>query len=160
MKIEPLSEHKWLQRLVGNWESEMECSPGPDQPPMKSRGTESVRSLGGIWTIGEGTGQNPDGGEVITSIMTLGYDPRLQRFVGTFVASMMTHLWPYSGTLDESKNVLTLDSEGPSFTQENELSKYQDIIEFKSDNERILSSRILGADGKWTSFMSARYVRV
>ena len=48
-----------------------------------------------------------------TTIMTLGYDPQKERFVGTFVASMMTHMWHYNGSLDAAEKVLTLDTEGP-----------------------------------------------
>ena len=47
--------------------------------------------------IGEGEGECPDG-TMAKSIITLGYDPEKQRFVGTFVASMTTHLWPYDGS--------------------------------------------------------------
>jgi hypothetical protein len=64
--------------------------------------------------------------------MTLGYDPQTQRFVGSFVASMMTHLWPYNGTLNAEGTVLTLDAEGPSFAGDGATAKYQDIIEFRS----------------------------
>ena len=39
-----------------DWTAEMNCSMGPDQPPSSSKGTESVRSLGGLWTLGEGQG--------------------------------------------------------------------------------------------------------
>jgi hypothetical protein len=152
---EILPEHKWLQRLVGEWTSEMECDPamGPQQPP----GTEVVRSLGGLWTVGEGT-MPFEGGEH-RSIMTLGYDPQQKKFVGTFVASMMTHLWPYSGTLDAAGKTLTLDSEGPSFTEEGKMAKYHDIIEFVDDNHRTLSSEYQNADGTWTKFMTAHYHR-
>lgn len=155
---EPQKEHEWLHKLVGDWTCEMECSMGPDQPPMKSTGTESVRSLGGLWTIGEGTGDAPDGTPV-KSIMTLGYDPQKQKFVGTFVASMMTHLWSYEGTLDGSGKILTLDTEGPSFTGDGGMSRYQDIIEFVSDDHRTLKSRMPGEDGKWIQFMTAHYKR-
>jgi hypothetical protein len=112
MHEQPTPEHEWLHKLVGEWTSEIECSMGPDQPPMQQKGREVVRSLGGLWTIGQGT---MDGSEVGESIMTLGYDPRQGQFIGTFVALMMTHLWPYRGSLDESRRVLTLDSEGPQF---------------------------------------------
>jgi hypothetical protein len=155
---EPQKEHRWLQRLVGEWTMEAEMSMGPDQPPMTSRGQETVRSLGGLWTIGEGTSETPGGG-THESIMTLGYDPRTQRFVGTFVASVMTHLWPYSGTLDASGKVLTLDSEGPSFAGDGTMARYQDIIEFQSDDHRTLSSQFLGPDGQWVPFMKAHYRR-
>jgi hypothetical protein len=156
---EPQSEHVWLQRLVGEWSVEGECSMGPDQPPVKTTGKESVRSLGGLWTIGEGEGEMPGGG-LCTSIMTLGFDPRTKRFVGTFIASVMTHLWPYSGTLDASKTVLTLDSEGPGFDDDGTLVQYQDIIEFVSDDHRTLSSQFRDADGNWVPFMKAHYRRI
>jgi hypothetical protein len=155
---EILDEHRWLDRLVGAWSVEGECVMGPDQPPMKSFGNETVRSLGGLWTLGEGT-MTFDGGTG-TSIMTLGYDPAKQRFVGTFTASMMTHLWVYSGTLDATRKVLTLDTEGPSFAGDGTYAKYQDIITFLSDNHRLLTSRYLLPDGSWITFMSANYRRV
>lgn len=154
----PQKEHQWLQRLVGEWTFEAECSMGPDQPPMKNTGKETVRSLGGLWTIGEGLGEMPGGG-TCQSIMTLGYDPQTGRFVGTFIASVMTHLWTYNGALDAAEKVLTLDTEGPSFAGDGTMSKYQDIIEFVSDDHRTLSSQVLGPDGKWMPFMKAHYRR-
>lgn len=153
---QPQSEHQWLQRLVGEWTYEHECIMGPDQPPMKATGIDTVRSLGGLWMLCEGKGEMPGGGTA-TSIMTLGYDPAKKRFVGTFIASIMTHLWIYEGTLEG--NVLTLDCEGPSFAGDGTMARYQDIIEFKSDDHRTLSSQVLGADGKWNRFMTAHYRR-
>ena len=50
----PQKEHQWLHKLVGEWTCESECSMGQDQPPMKNTGQETVRSLGGLWTVGEG----------------------------------------------------------------------------------------------------------
>lgn len=127
---------------------------GPDQPLMKTTGRETVRSLGGLWTVGEGSGE--PGCE---SIMTLGYDPQTKRFVGTFIAAAMTHLWPYNGSLDASGSRLILDSEGPSFAGDGKMVKYQDIIEFLSEDHRTLSSQFLGPDGNWVPFMKADYRR-
>lgn len=154
----PQKEHQWLHRLVGSWTFEAECQMGPDQPPIKNKGTEVVRSLGGLWTIGEGDGEMPGGG-TCRSIMTLGYDPQRRRFVGTFIASVMTHLWPYSGSLDAAEKVLTLDSEGPSMSGDGSLAKYQDLIEWVDDDHRTLSSQVLGPDGQWIPFMKAHYRR-
>ena len=120
------------------------------------RGVEVVRSLGGLWIVAEGEGEMPGGGTAKT-IMTLGYDPR-RRYVGTFVASMMTHLWVYNGSLDASEKVLTLDTEGPDFTSQ-KMAKYQDCIEFVDDDHRIMTSRVLGDDGNWHHFMTAHYRR-
>jgi hypothetical protein len=159
MEAKPQKEHAWLQRLVGEWRAEMECRMGPDQPSMTSTGSETVRSLGGLWTLGEGEGEAPDGTPV-RSLMTLGYDPQKQRFVGTFVASMMTHLWSYDGTLDASGEVLTLDILGPSFSGDGSLVRYQDIIAWEGDDHRTLRSRAMGEDGGWGPyFVTAHYRR-
>jgi hypothetical protein len=93
--------------------------------------------------------------------MTLGYDPQKGHFVGSFVASMMTHLWIYErGTLDAAGKVLTLDARGPTFSGDGAMVDYQDIIEWKSDDHRILSSRMRGEDGSWSPvFMTAHYRR-
>ena len=158
MKAEPQKEHRWLEKLVGDWTYEVEASMAPGQAPMKVTGTESVRSLGGLWTIAEGQGDMPGCGPS-TTIMTLGYDPLKKRFVGTFIASMMTNMFTYSGTLDAKEKVLTLETEGPSMSDPGKMAKYRDIIEIKSDDERTLTSRVLRDDGKWHRFMSATYKR-
>jgi Protein of unknown function (DUF1579) len=56
--------------------------------------------------------------------------------------------------------VLTLDAEGPSFADPNKTAKYQDIIEVVSDDHHVLSSQVLGDDGRWNRFMTAHYRRV
>jgi Protein of unknown function (DUF1579) len=61
MEVTPQKEHQWLDQLIGKWTYESECSMGPDQPPSKFKGTEVVRSLGGVWMIAEGEGEMPDG---------------------------------------------------------------------------------------------------
>lgn len=156
MKADVAKEHLWLSKFVGDWTMEAECLMGPDQPPVKTTGLQTTRMLGNLWLIAEGEGECPDG-SIAQSIITLGYDPQKQRFVGTFIASMMTHLWPYEGVLEG--DVLTLDSEGPSFTGEGPMVKYQDIIEHVDDDHWILRSRMPGKDGQWIQFMTAHYRR-
>jgi hypothetical protein len=160
MKAEPQEEHRWLERLVGEWTYESEAPMAPDQPPAKHTGTESVRSLGGVWVLCEGRSEaGGEPGEPGTTIMTLGYDPAKKRYVGTFIGSMMTNLWLYEGEMDPSGKVLTLDTEGPSFTGDGKMAKYKDRIEIRSDDHRILTSHVLDDDGKWQQFMTAHYRR-
>jgi hypothetical protein len=158
MQAEPQPEHRWLEKLVGEWTYETEAAMGPDKPPEKFKGFEVVRSLGGVWVICEGRGDMPGGGTGLT-IMTLGYDPAKKRFVGTFIGSMMTNLWVYDGGLDAAGKKLTLDAEGPSFAGDGKTALYKDAIEFKSDDERVLTSHMLGDDGNWHGFMTATYRR-
>jgi len=154
----PQREHKWLRRFVGEWTSETEMSMEPGKPPEKCYGTESVRSLGGLWIVAEGRGEMP-GGAPATMLMTLGYDSAKKRFVGTWVGSMMTHLWIYDGALDAAERVLTLESDGPSMAGDGKMARYRDAIEQKSDDHRVLTSSVLGDDGKWQQFMTMTYRR-
>lgn len=156
---EPTSQHIWLQQFVGDWEFESECSMGPDQPPTTSKGKQTTTSLGSLWTVGELHNSLPDG-QPARSLMTLGFDPAKGRFVGTFVASCMTHLWPYDGQLDRTGKALVLDSEGPGFANDGTMAKYQDILEVVDKDHYLLKSRVQNADGSWTEFMSGKYTRV
>jgi hypothetical protein len=157
MKADAQKEHQWLQKLVGEWTYETEAAE-PGKPAKKVTGAESGRSLGGLWVLLEGRGEMPDGGPA-TTLMTLGYDPQKKRFTGTWIGSMMTHLWLYDGELDAAQRMLTLDSEGPSMAGDGSMSQYQDRIEFKSDDHRVLTARVRGADGKWNQFMTVEYRR-
>ena len=156
---EPTLEHKWLLQLLGNWTYMSECDMGPDQPPIKTTGKQTTRALGLLWTLGEMEHAGPDG-QMHFSIFTLGFSPDKQRFVGTFVTSCMTHLWPYDGQLDAARSVLTLDSEGPSFSGDGTMVKYQDIVEVIDKDRYHLKSQFQNPDGSWTQFMIAKYDRV
>jgi hypothetical protein len=126
---------------------------------MKNSGSDTVRPLGGLWTIGEWTSEMPDGSNC-DSVMMLGYDTQQKRFVGTFVTSAMTHLWVYGSELDNEGNVLTLETEGPSFAGDGTMAKYRDIIELFDDSTRTLSSQVLDSDGQWRQFMASQYRRL
>ena len=71
----------------------------------------------------------------------------------------MSYLWVYDGFLDASEKVLTLNAEGPSSTAEGKLGKFKDVIEFESDDHRVLTAHMLGDDGTWQQFMTANYYR-
>lgn len=45
MDIEPQKEHQWLHQLVGEWTYETECVMGPDKPPAKFKGSETILSI-------------------------------------------------------------------------------------------------------------------
>lgn len=160
MGAEPDNEHEWLAQLVGDWEYEGEAIMAPGEPAQEFSGTESVRSLGELWVVGEGTVPMPDGGEG-TTVITLGYDPQKRRFVGTFVGSMMTHLWIYDGELEEDGKTLTLYTEGPDMApgSEGRMVPYKDVVRLESPDHRVLRSHQRGDDGEWHQFMESHYRR-
>lgn len=160
MNPEPHAMHRWLQQLVGDWTSTSDCGPGEaGQAPEQSTGTEHVRPLGALWIVMEGTGTMPGGGGEARMQMTLGYDPEKNAFIGTWVGSMMTHMWVYRGTLDADQKVLTLETEGPSFDGDGATARYRDVITTVGPNERTLTSFGLQPDGSWKQFMQATYRR-
>jgi hypothetical protein len=154
---QPTREHEWLLRLVGDWTMDGTCSMGPDQPEQTMRGTEKVRAIGQLWVQGEGQSEMPGGGTA-TNIITLGYDIARGRFTGSFISSAMAMMWLYDGVLEG--DVLTLDSEGPDFTDPTRRLKYQDIVEWLPDGRRVLASRVQMPDGNWQPIMRAEYRRV
>ena len=42
---------------------------------------------------------------------------------------------------------------------EGKMAKYKDVLEFKSDDHRLLTSHVLGDDGKWNQVMTTNYRR-
>lgn len=158
MNPEPHPMHRWLQQLLGDWTTESSCDTGPGEPPQQATGTEHVRALGDLWVLCEGTGTMPGGGHA-RMLMTLGYDPEKNVFRGTWVGSMMTHMFVYQGTLDASQKVLTLETEGPSFKGDGQTARYRDVITLVGAGERTLTSFGEQPDGSWSQFMAATYRR-
>lgn len=156
MFSQPQMEHQWLDRLVGTWSFEHECTM-PDGATNRAEGTIKCRSLGGLWLICESSGGSPDEG--CSSIMTLGFDPAKNQYVGTFIGSMMAHLWPYHGVLDATGQKLPLESSGPKFVGEG-TCKYRDTIEIVDRETWLFTSDVQSDDGGWVPFMFGKNVRV
>lgn len=158
MHAEPTKEHQWLQQLVGSWTYEGSCVMGPDKPPGKTRGRETVRSLGGLWVVVEGSSEMPDGGS-FEMVMQIGFDPAVGRYKGTWIGSPMPMLWLYDGDVDATGRVLTLGARGPSMAGDGSMANYQDIIEIVGSDSRRFRSRVQKPDGTWHEFITADYRR-
>lgn len=153
-----LDEHAWLQQLVGEWEftSETSAAAGDETPPWE--GVESARSIGGLWVVVEGSVD--DDPQPFRSLMTLGYDPRKQAFVGSWIDSIQTTMWSYVGQLDDAGRVLTLEAEGPSYTDPSETAKYRDQIEMVGPDHKRTSSYMLDEAGDWLLYMTVDARRI
>ncbi len=155
---QPTQQHIWLEKFVGEWTTESKGTMGPDQPPMECHGTLSSRKLGGFWVVNEIKGEWS--GIPMTGIQMIGYDQGKKKFVGTWVDSMTDFLWRYEGELDASGKKLTLEADGPNFMDGSKTTKFQDIFEFKSAEEILMTSRMLSEDGTWVTFMSGTAKRI
>jgi Protein of unknown function (DUF1579) len=153
----PALEQDWLQMLVGEWETEIECHIEQRKLPLKSKGIESVRTIGGLWIVAEGKSAIMD--KPMTSILILGYDFEQKKYVGTWVSSCMTHLWHYEGSVDLATETLTLETEGPCPHSPGTVAKFKEVIEVKSRQHRVFTSSMQAQDGKWATIATINYRR-
>jgi hypothetical protein len=149
----PTDQHRWLQRLVGEWTSEGQASMGPGQPAEIMRGTATARPFGDLWLLIEERDPAEVGERRV--MFTFGYDTQKERFVGTFLDSGATYLWPYEGWLEG--DVLTLEAKGPSMTGPG-MATYRDVFEIVSDDHWVLRAFVhTEGDGQWQQFMTSHY---
>lgn len=157
MFAKPQSEHQWLDQLVGEWNFEHRCKM-PDGSESASPGRMTCRSLGGMWLIAESNG-DAEGAGSWSSVMTVGFDIAKSQYVGTYIGSMMSNIWPYHGVLDESGKRLALYSEGPKFDGTG-IGHYRDTIEIIDTDTWMFISEKQENDESWTQFMTGKHVRM
>lgn len=148
---------EFLGQLTGDWSVVSEATLGPGQEPIRMESGEVARLIGGKWLVGEITAA-PDE-QPFTSIFTVGYNPAEEQFVGTWISSRQTHMWRYTGALDDSGTALTLETEGPIMGDPTRTAKYREIIEIEDADHKVKRSLILGPDGEWFEFARAEYRR-
>jgi hypothetical protein len=153
----PVKEHEWLKQFVGEWETESEASFGEGTPAIKCKGSMESKTLGGFWVVNEITSEGM--GMPMSGIQTIGYDPKTKKYVGTWVDSATSTLWKYTGSVDETGKILTLEADGPNFLAGGKLTKFKDVYEFKSKDHIVSSSLMQGEDGKWATFMKGNIRR-
>jgi hypothetical protein len=151
----PEKEHLWLRRLCGTFDCETEFAMTPEGPTQKSKGLDVTEPFGDFWVKTMISGKPPGMDREMNGLMTLGYDPAKKKFIGTWVDNMMAFMWRYEGSLDATGNVLTLDTEGPSFTTPGATAPYRERIELRGDGEKVFSSSTEIKSGVWTTFMTS-----
>jgi hypothetical protein len=154
---EPTEQHRWLQAFEGEWTWETWSI--PDDPKCRWSGVETVSRYGERWVVFESQSRMPDGSPGSSNRITLGFDPNKERFVGSFISTMMTTFWPYEGTLDDDGLTLRLRSRGPRMDGQPGEADYEDLIEVVSPDERFLRGTFVNDDGTTTEFMVSHYKR-
>ena len=156
MKAEPEEPHRWLEQMLGDWHVRTTGSDG--EADGSGPWTEHVRSLQGLWIVCEGQGTMP-GGSFGETLMTLGYNPETKRYIGTWVGSMLTHMWVYDGELDAEGRSLSLYCDGPDFENPGRTARYRDVITLLDHSRRLLTAQVQAPDGSWKDMMTAEYLR-
>ena len=150
----PQKEHEWLQQLTGEWETEGEVTTEPGKPPMKTKGSESNRAIGGFWILSEHKGDFF--GSPFTGILSLGYSPEKKKYMGTWFDSVTSHLWTYQGSVDATGKILTLETEGPS--PDGKTGKFREAITVKDKDHKEFTSS-MEKDGQWVTYLKMQYTR-
>ena len=158
MGTKPTEQHRWLEKLVGEWKTETEMTM-PDGTKQTAAGSETVQSFGGLWAFGEGKSNMGPNGDMEYKV-ALGYDVSFNEYRGCWFATMSSHLWKYVGTLSADGKTMTLDCVGPSMMKDGETANYRDIVEIIDANHRTLTSMGEDENGQWQEFMKSRYTRV
>lgn len=156
-KPQPAKDHEWLQKLVGEWDVEVEIAPQEEgQEAVKTKGTASGRMIGDYWVQLENKGEFE--GSPFVGVLTLGYDAEQKKYVGTWVDSMSAYLWKYEGSMNPEGTILALDTEGPCPAEGGKVVRFQEKIEFVGDDQIVLTSS-RDVEGKQVPAATIRYTK-
>ena len=153
----PTKEHELLAQFAGEWNCVAETVPAPGQEPFKCEGTETAKIVGGFWLVSEGKATMM--GTPVSSLLTIGYDPKNKKYVGTFLCSVDSTLWNYVGAMDESGKKLILETEGPSPLDPSKKAKFRETLELKDKDFKTFTSEMQKDDGGWMTFVKMEYRR-
>lgn len=148
----PTAEHEWLQRLTGQWETEVEVMAEPGKPPLKVEATETTRRIGQLWVLTHAEAK--PSAMPFARALTLGYDPAKKKYVGTWVDSNSTYIGKSEGTLDAAGTTLTLEGEIPHPYDNVRLIKVREVIELKSPDHKVVTTSLQGDDGNWLTLVT------
>jgi hypothetical protein len=152
----PQKEHAWLEQLAGEWDSVSEVKPPGQEEALKFTGEERSRMIGGFWLVAENKGDMF--GTPFTGIMTLGYDPKSKKYIGTWIDSVGDYMWQYKGSVDGKK--LTLESKGPCPVKPpGTMVNFRETIELKDKDHKVFTSSFQEDDGSWTQMLTMTYTR-
>jgi hypothetical protein len=148
----PTKEHEWLQKFVGQWKTQSKGVAAEGQPVIETQGTITSQMVGRFWVVNniEATVS----GMAYKGVQTIGYDVKKKKYVGTWIDTMNGFMWQYTGSVEKNGTKLVLEAIGPDMMDPKKTSRYRDAYEFKSNNEVVVTSSMLGPDDKWVTFMT------
>lgn len=155
---QPSAEHEGFKHEVGVWDAESKTWMAPDAEPILSKGVETNRMHGPMWLVSEfeseimGAPYNGHG--------QFGYDPKKQKYVGTWIDNYSPHLTVMEGTMDEATKTLTMMSEGYNMmTGEKETSKMVSKMIDDDHKKFEIFGPVPGKPGEWWKKMEINYTR-
>lgn len=151
---EPTPEHELLQRTVGAWN--VKCTYFMVDPPLENEARETVEPVGPFWTVSRFEAEMM--GTPFVGRATCGYDPFEQRFVGTWVDSMLPVLYPYDGTYDEGTRTLAMKGRG-NMPQFGGVCDYRMVQQFAAEGHHTFDMYVTMPDGNEVQLFHYVYER-
>lgn len=154
MPDQKVKQHAMVTQSAGQWAGTITIH-NPQMPePIVSDCTESVHSIGELWTVSDFKssimGMNFHGSS------TFGYDVEKKKFVGTWVDSMTTQITAMEGVYNEERGGIVLDytSKDPMTGAEQDAR-----MVIQSDKNSTHSSFYIVNDGEETLTMEIEMTR-
>ncbi|MFO0984581.1 MAG: DUF1579 domain-containing protein [Planctomycetota bacterium] len=153
--VQPTKFHGYLKAQVGTWDATVKMMM-PGAPPSEDHAVATNTMIGDLWLVEDFKGSF--GGMPFSGRGITGYDSHKNKYVGTWVDSMVDYLIVVEGTADATGKVRTITYEAPSQTGPG-MEKHRDVTELKDNDTILLSMYTTGADGKEAMTMQITYKR-
>ena len=150
----PGPEHALLAKQAGTWKATQKLMMDPTKPPQVSAATEVCTLICNGLFLRSDYHMKDAQGEMHGSGL-LGYDTAKKKYVGVWVDTYGTAIYPYEGTCAGDKCTYTLDTTDPSGKPVT-LTMVYEIVD---DDHRKFAMMMPGADGKPMTTMEIDYTR-
>ncbi len=141
-----------FEKDVGTWDATVEIHPGPDMPPIPSRGTAvSRRIAGGRWLVTDFRNETGFEGHGL-----YGWDADKGKYVGTWVDDTRGFLAVAEGTWDAAARTMTFVTEA---TVGGRALRWREVTQALDPDTQVMRSLFPGPDGREIEVMKVTYKR-
>lgn len=152
---EPSREHTILKNDVGTWKAVVTMWMEPGAPPSKMEGVETNRMLGPFWVISDFKGELM--GMPFTGHSQSGYDPKMKKFVGSWIDSVSPHAMHMVGEFDDETDTFTFKTKG--MNPMGEPTEGKTTLTYKDKDHRSMVMYDI-VDGEEVKTMAIEYTRM
>jgi hypothetical protein len=152
----PGPEHRQLKLDEGTWDAIIEITPGPDVPPMTSKGIEvNTLGCGGLCLITDFKGDMV--GMPFHGHGTITWDAVKKKYVGSWTDSMSWGLQLSEGNWDPVTKKFNGTMEGRDAM--GNITKTRSVAEHLGEGKRVMSGYTRGPDGKEFQVLKITYTK-
>ena len=153
--VTPQPEHKFLERLVGEWKYEKLSIPAEGaEPDNLGTGTVTVEMIGDFFVVSRWSGSLYE--MDYQAVQVLGFDTAQKKYSGTWGDSFMSHRWELKGIVDATTSELPLEASGPG--PSGGTMTFRERYQFHSADSITIIGEMKQGD-QWISFSTTKLAR-